>query len=287
MKLKILVVGLQSYDAGKTTLCKALIYGFKEIGINLTPFKPHSGISYWNQFDAFKKCIEKGSLFSSDIMELEDIAKSGMPLEILNPVNRLSRPIVNSGLPVEKLTFQEFIAERFTHHDDITHKNIYYLNGKINFSQMRDLNNFYLRIKKNAEKTRFIKQFKDLLEVYVNNFDRATSSCYKHIKDKPLLIESFNDAAYPFNATEECNGVLCVSSNIILQFDRSRYFKAIEAYEGSKSKLQLTVSNIYASSLIQERFHIQPLSHREVSDPEKLMMNYGKIIQQLTKLTKF
>lgn len=41
---KILVVGLQAYDAGKTTLCKGLIYGFKKAGITLVPFKPHSGV---------------------------------------------------------------------------------------------------------------------------------------------------------------------------------------------------------------------------------------------------
>ena len=49
--IKILVLGLDPYDAGKTTFCKALIYGFKDRGLNLVPFKPHSGISYWNQFE--------------------------------------------------------------------------------------------------------------------------------------------------------------------------------------------------------------------------------------------
>jgi GTPase SAR1 family protein len=44
--VKILVVGLQTHDAGKTTLCKALIHGFKKFDVNLVPFKPHSGISY-------------------------------------------------------------------------------------------------------------------------------------------------------------------------------------------------------------------------------------------------
>jgi predicted P-loop ATPase/GTPase len=42
--MKILVVGLKPYDSGKTTLCKALIYGFKKAGIDFIPFKPHSGI---------------------------------------------------------------------------------------------------------------------------------------------------------------------------------------------------------------------------------------------------
>ena len=35
MPRKILVVGFQVYDAGKTTLCKALIHGFKKAGLTL------------------------------------------------------------------------------------------------------------------------------------------------------------------------------------------------------------------------------------------------------------
>jgi predicted P-loop ATPase/GTPase len=69
--VKILVVGLQTHDAGKTTLSKALIHGCKEFDVNLVPFKPHSGISYWNQFNAFQDSLVRGSLLSSDIMELE------------------------------------------------------------------------------------------------------------------------------------------------------------------------------------------------------------------------
>ena len=95
MSKKILVVGLQPHDAGKTTLCKALIYGFKEAGVTLVPFKPHSGISYWTQFDAFQRSLRRSTLLSSDIMELEAAAESQIPLEVLNPVNRLSSPILD------------------------------------------------------------------------------------------------------------------------------------------------------------------------------------------------
>lgn len=45
MSRRILVVGFQVHEAGKTTLCRALIHGFKEAGVRLVPFKPHSGIS--------------------------------------------------------------------------------------------------------------------------------------------------------------------------------------------------------------------------------------------------
>jgi predicted P-loop ATPase/GTPase len=285
MSRKILVVGLQPYDAGKTTLCKALIYGFKEARITLVPFKPHSGISYWTQFDAFQRSLVKSTLLSSDIMELEAAAESQIPLEVLNPVNRLSGPVLDRGIPEEKLVFQEFMAERFTYHDGLTHRNIYYLNGTVNLPRLRDMQTFYLRIKRNAQKTCFVRKFEDLVEAYTKNFDKASSSCYRRIEDKPLVVESFNDAAYPFNNAEDCDVVLCVSSNTVLRFEKDKYFEAIELYGRQKSKLQLTVSQVYAASLIKEKFTVQPLSTEERNDPAKLTQNYSKVIEQITEDT--
>lgn len=276
-----MVVGLQAYEAGKTTLCKALIHGFKKAGVTLVPFKPHSGISYWTQFDVFQRNLVKSTLLSSDIIELEAAAQSQIPLEVLNPVNRLSGRVLDRGLPEEKMVFQEFIAERFTYHDALTHKNIYYLNGTMNLSRLRDLDTFYLRIKKNAQKTCFIRKFEELEEAYSKNFDRATSTCYKRIQDRHLVVESFNDAAYPFNNAEDCDTVLCVSSNTVLQLEDRKYFEAIELHGKQKPKLQLTVPQVYTPSLNKNKFIVQPLSTEERNDSAKLTQNYSEVIKQL------
>jgi len=278
-------VGLQPNDAGKTTLCKALIHGFKEAGVTLVPFKPHSGIGYWSQFDTFQENLMRGSLLSSDIIDLEAAAQSQIPLEVLNPVNRLSQPVPDTGQPEGKLAFQEFIAERFTHHDGLAHRNVYYLNGSLNLNRLRDMQRFYLRIKRNAERTHFIRKFDELVEAYAMNFDKATSSCYARLRNMPLIVESFNDAAYPFNGAEDCDAVLCVSSNTVLRFEKDKYFEAIELYARQKSKLQLTVSQVYAASLIKEKFAVQPLSTEERNDPAKLTQNYSKVISQITEDT--
>lgn len=100
---------------------------------------------------------------------------------------------------------------------------------------------------------------------------------------RPLVIESFNDATYPFNRAEECDAVLCASPNIVLQFETSKYFEAIKSYGGEKSKLQLTVSDIYASSLVKNRFLIQPLNSNERNEPTKLTRNYSRTIEKLKK----
>jgi predicted P-loop ATPase/GTPase len=280
---KILIVGLQPYDAGKTTLCKGLIYGLKEVGVTVVPFKPHSGISHWSQFDAFQRSLMNGTLLSSDIMELEGVAQSQLPLEVLNPVNRLSGPAFDTGTPEEKLVFQEFMAERFTHHDGLAHSNVYYLNGTLNLSRLRDMQTFYLRIRRNAQKTIFIRNFEALVDAYSRNFDRATSSCYRCLSGKPLVVESFNDAAYPFNRAEDCDLVMCVSSSTVLWFDERKYFEAIELHARQKPKLQLTVSQVYSPSLVKQRFTVQPLNLEERSNPEMLAKNYSNVVSGLIK----
>jgi predicted P-loop ATPase/GTPase len=283
MSKRILVLGLQPNDAGKTTLCRALIHGFKATGVRLVPFKPHSGIGYWSQFDTFQRNLVNGRLLSRDIMDLEAAAESKIPPEVLNPVNRLSRPVPDTGMPEEKLAFQEFIAERFTYHDGLAHKNVYYLNGEINFTRLRDMQTYFLKVKRDAEKTHFIHNFEELVEAYSKNFEKATSSCYSRLANMPLIVESFNDAAYPFNQADECDTVLCVASNTILQFEANRYFDAIEARDKQKMKLQLTVSQVYAPSMIEHRFIVQPLTVGERNDPVKLTQNYSEIIKLLTE----
>jgi predicted P-loop ATPase/GTPase len=223
------------------------------------------------------------TLVCNDIIKLEEAAQSHLPLEVLNPVTRLSNPMIFRDISEEELVFNEFIAERFTHHDGVKRKNIYHLNNTLDFSQMRGLREFYLKIKKSANKIHFIHKLQDLTEAYVSNFDSSTISCYKYIKDKPLIIESFNDAAYPFMKSDDCDIVICVSSNIILVFENKKYFKAIDLHEGKKSKLQLRVTDIFEPSLIKDKFLIQPLSIQERNEPEKLKYCYSKIIEKIVK----
>ena len=282
-RIRILAVGFQSHNTGKTTLCRALIWGFKDLGVNLIPFKPHSGISYWTQFDTFRESLIRGILLSSDIIELEQAAHSGIPLEILNPVNRLSSPLLDRGIPQERLVFREFVAQRFTRYDGAKPRNVYYLNGTMNFSNMRDMREFYLAVRNKAERVVFIRSFQQLVNAYLDNFDKATSSCRHLLEDKPLLLESFNDAAYPCNGAENCGLVLGVYSNVVLQFKADEYFKAIEVRGQQKPKLQLTTADVIAPSLIKRKYQVQPLSNQERSEPARLVDNYSEIIDDLVR----
>jgi predicted P-loop ATPase/GTPase len=223
----------------------------------------------------------RGSLLSSDIIELEEAGKSNLALDILNPVNRLSGPVLARGMPEERRVFREFLAQRFTYHDGINHRNVYYLNGTVRLTHMRDMEQFYLKIRKKAAKVVFAKDFQQLVQAYVDNFDKATSSCYRYLRDSPLVVESFNDATYPFNDAGNCDVILCVCSSIVMWFAAGEYFKAIELCGRQKSKLQLAVSDIYRSSLVGCQYRVDALAGQERSDPARLVQNYSRIMDDL------
>ena len=251
------------------------------MGTNLVPFKPHAGISYWNQFDTFQMGLRESMLICSDIVELEQIAKSGFPYEILNPVNRLSRPIYDKKISNEDQVFQAFLAERFTHQKNVSHENVYYLNGTINLNELRDMKNFLQELQRRSERLYFIQDFHELLNAYINNFENATLSCYNHIRNRPLIIESFNDAAVPFARAEECDKVLCVSSNLVIEFEPTKYFQVVRLKGKKKTQLQLTVSDIFMNSLTENRYRVQPLTSHEREDPQKIRQCYSEIITDL------
>jgi hypothetical protein len=66
-----------------------------------------------------------------------------------------------------------------------------------------------------------------------------------------------------------------------MEFAAGEYLKAIELCGRQKSKLQLTVSDIYRSSLVERQYRIDPLASQERSDPARLVRNYSRIIDDL------
>jgi hypothetical protein len=50
-----------------------------------------------------------------------------------------------------------------------------------------------------------------------------------------------------------------------------------------KPKLQLTTAEVYASSLVEREYDVQPLANKESNEPVALVDNYSKIIDDLAK----
>jgi len=90
---KVLVVGLLKADSGKTFFSQGLITALQDRDINIVPFKPLSGHNLYYQFDTFQNNVRSQRISSRDIGKLIATAQTQLPIELLNPVDRLFVPL--------------------------------------------------------------------------------------------------------------------------------------------------------------------------------------------------
>jgi hypothetical protein len=62
-----------------------------------------------------------------------------------------------------------------------------------------------------------------------------------------------------------------------------RLLEAIESHGREKPRLQPTVSEVYAPSMIKARIIVQPLTTDERNDPAKLTQNYLEVIKKVVE----
>ncbi len=85
--MRLLVVGADRVDAGKTTFSTGLLERIDGVG-----FKPRAGNDYWFDHDDCRRSLSEGRLYGNDARRLA-AAGSGQPgPESINPVHRLWRP---------------------------------------------------------------------------------------------------------------------------------------------------------------------------------------------------
>lgn len=85
--MKILVVGADRVDAGKTTFATGLVARLGGVG-----FKPRAGNDYWFDHEDYRTAIEGGRLYGKDAARLAAASDGDPDPEAINPVHRLWRP---------------------------------------------------------------------------------------------------------------------------------------------------------------------------------------------------
>ncbi|WP_115862697.1 ATPase [Halorussus litoreus] len=85
--MRLLVVGGDRVDAGKTTFSVGLLERLGGVG-----FKPRAGNDYWFDHDDYHRAVEDGRLYGKDAKRLAEASAGSFAPEDLNPVHRLWRP---------------------------------------------------------------------------------------------------------------------------------------------------------------------------------------------------
>ncbi|MFX1561548.1 MAG: hypothetical protein ACFFBL_13245, partial [Promethearchaeota archaeon] len=93
MTKRVLLVGMNSFDSGKTRFAIELSKYLSAEGHVTEYFKPLSGHNYWYNHEHTKVCLKNGILVSKDAMKVREFIEPKSPIELANPVHSLFVPM--------------------------------------------------------------------------------------------------------------------------------------------------------------------------------------------------
>ncbi|NHN48500.1 ATPase [Halostella sp. JP-L12] len=105
--MRVLVVGGDRVDAGKTTFSTALLERIGGVG-----FKPRAGNDYWFDHDDVRRAVADGRLYGKDAKRLAAASAAPVAPEEINPVHRLWRPSPGPGTGLVGRARRRFVLDR-------------------------------------------------------------------------------------------------------------------------------------------------------------------------------
>lgn len=236
---RILIVGANSFDSGKTRLAIELGKHLKDSGQSVGYFKPISGHNYWYNYEHTKRCLEIGKLVSKDATTAKDTLDLQMDLYLMNPIHslfvpaRIHKPLQNirSSLGLTGAS-SVLVMQRFSRPvdnefdttilvaDSLVEEEIVILGldevGKLSH------NSSIL----SADNLETFQEFEQ------QQFEEIVSKAFAEIEKSvdTIIIESFNDSAWPWESLVEIDHVLVVTPGHIFRYDPERFRKAAFLY---------------------------------------------------------
>jgi predicted P-loop ATPase/GTPase len=226
---------MHSFDSGKTELAKRLIHAFSESGQSVEYFKPISGHNYWYLYEHTKTCLKEGLLVSKDAMDVRTKFSPKSPIELANPVHslfvpmRIEKPLQTLPNTLGLSGSSSILAmERFSKPTssgiDTT---ILIAQGLVEQEHLMIGLDEVGRLSKGAA----ILEVHNLetVQMFENNyFEQHVSESFKSIEglSDVVIIEGFNDAAWPWNDLNSVDAVLVVGPGHIFSYDPEKFRKA-------------------------------------------------------------
>ncbi|MFQ5819373.1 MAG: hypothetical protein ACE5I5_05255 [Candidatus Heimdallarchaeota archaeon] len=244
---KVLVVGLLKVDSGKTTFSRCLITTLKERGLGIVPFKPLSGHNFYYQWAMTLKNVRKKRLFCHDIDKLAAAAQIQLPIELLNPVDRLLVPLdfekylrfprrfFNHAEKIDALLLQRISFVRNCR--SLQLENVYLSNKSATSRVLWDPQGIK-EILKGADKVLEMEGLHQLVIYHTQHFEEATTAALKALEDqaKWILIESLNDIACPAPCAASADIVVAIVPGLALCYSPKDFFRTLNLQRQLKGK---------------------------------------------------
>ena len=281
----IYIFGFMEEDSGKTTIGTYVIRYLREIGLKIAPFKPVAGFNYWRQYENFLNSIKYGTIFSFDAFRLESIAKSGEPLEVINPVSFLFTPsdiqkyIENDAISrflFEETLVRNLVLARLTTCQEDKIENQVFLNKRRIEYLLHDARIFKIFEERNTREFD-IENLEEFLEEMSLNTRQHIDSCFNRLSERynNILIESFNNSIIPWK------GILAKDIDIAIgAFPGYALFFDAKAFKDASRTLMSFRGDIITGEMLlgvlspKKIVRIPPLTSKFGNFEEKLYRNF-------------
>jgi len=227
--MMVLVVGLLERDSGKTSITVSMLNTARELGFNAVGFKPVGGHNAWNQYDTLARSLSLRMLVGEDAFKLWVASNRVESIDLLSPLDILLAPPDPAKVSLEDYTGLEKTAvlARLTKLD----------NGKIfstHFVVRENLMNIAPTLRRELLKLAYLTKAINIsatrLVNIVSNSAEYIDRVLKYLLDKYrlVIVESFNNAAFPTPFSLTADWVVLVAPTRVFIYRGKDYAKTVE-----------------------------------------------------------
>ncbi|MEM4734816.1 MAG: hypothetical protein QXS20_03780 [Candidatus Thorarchaeota archaeon] len=237
MALRILILGINPFDSGKTTLALQLGSWLVSQGRSVNYFKPVSGHNYWYRHEHTVVCTNERALISADATAFSRAVGSDLPIVLMNPVHTLFVParLDSRGQPpVSSLGFAGWdsflVMQRFTNADGENLRSTVLVASHLIDNDTVMLSTDEAMALVGQATVMVVDRLDQFTEFEHHNLNRCVSSCYRRVEScsQIVLIESFNDSVWPWSELDRVDVVIAVGPGNLLEFDADKVKRAVD-----------------------------------------------------------
>ncbi len=268
MSHRVLVLGMSPFDSGKTEMSIRLAKFLQQEGHTVEYFKPASGSNYWYKYDHIRHCVRTGHLISVDATRARKQLGSHVSPLMTNPVHslfvpsRLTRPIRPYPNTLGLAGWDSFLVlQRFSRPaGGVVQSTMLVADALIDNStviipreEVDALTQFARTISVNSlEEAQAYER-----DLYEDSVTASFAVVEKHAD--VVVIESFNNSAWPWDGLDQVDVVLVVGPGQAFTYDPWKFRRAVEFTRRGKEPIgQVTVGRVVDLVSPLRRLELRP-----------------------------
>ena len=235
MAHRVLIAGMNPFDSGKTELSVRIVRALIKAGSAVEYFKPVSGHNYWLHHEHTLTCLEQGMLLSRDATWVREKYSAKSDPLLSNPVHALYTPS-NLEKPLKMMPntlalagwSSVLVMERFSKPSNGSVETTMLVADRL--VENGDVMLTYEEVGKLSRGTSILQvnSLEEVQEFERQHFEKHVTESFRKVEQNVdvVVIEGFNDAAWPFDGLERVDTLLVTGPGHVYVYDPDKFRQA-------------------------------------------------------------